>query len=103
MGKSGFALIKARALALLRKHGPPSEVGRARYTVGLVMFCVPLVFGWLSPYAVELIPGLPHPSPALALAGDLLLLASLFVLGGHFWDKVRSLFVYDAEVRFPPR
>ena len=29
-----------------------------------------------------------------------LLLASLFVLGGDFWDKVRSLFIHDAEVRF---
>jgi hypothetical protein len=25
--------------------------------------------------------------------------ASLFVLGGDFWDKVRALFVYDARVQ----
>jgi hypothetical protein len=25
--------------------------------------------------------------------------ASLFVLGGDFWDKVRALFVHDARVQ----
>ena len=35
-----------------------------------------------------------------ALGGDLLLLASLFVLGGDFWDKIRSLFIYDAKADF---
>jgi hypothetical protein len=32
---------------------------------------------------------------SIAVAGDVLLLASLFVLGGEFWDKLRSLFDYD--------
>ena len=36
-----------------------------------------------------------------AVGGDLLLLSSLFPLGGDFWDKIRSLFVHDAEVHFP--
>ena len=35
------------------------------------------------------------------VAGDLLLLASLFVLGGDFWDKLRSLFSHGATVVFP--
>ena len=100
MGKSGFAWIKSRALAFLRQHGPPAEVGRVRYRIGLAMFCLPLLLGWLEPYAVELVPGVSHPSPRVALAGDLLLVASLFVLGGNFWDKVRALFVHDAEDRF---
>ena len=30
----------------------------------------------------------------------LILLASLFVLGGDFWDKLRSLFIHDATVSF---
>jgi hypothetical protein len=30
-----------------------------------------------------------------------MLFASLFVLGGDFWDKVRSLFVHGATARFP--
>jgi hypothetical protein len=100
MGKSGYMFIKNRVLGFLKKYGPPREVSRRRYAVGLVMFCVPILFGWLSLYAPHLIPGfLDDPLP-YALGGDLLLVASLFVLGGNFWDKIRSLFVYDAEVRF---
>jgi len=30
-----------------------------------------------------------------------LLVASLFVLGGDFWDKLRALFVHEARVQFP--
>jgi hypothetical protein len=33
------------------------------------------------------------------IGGDVLLISSLFVLGGDFWDKVRALFVYDAKAR----
>jgi hypothetical protein len=31
---------------------------------------------------------------------DLITLASLFVLGGDFWDKVRALFLHDARAVF---
>jgi len=100
MGKSGFAYIKNLFSRYLKQHGPPQEVSRLRYTIGLVMFCIPILFGWVSIYATDLIPGFTsHPLP-YALGGDLLLIASLFVLGGNFWDKIRSLFIYDAEVRF---
>lgn len=45
-----------------------------------------------------------HSSPRLYanLAADFLFLASLFVLGGDFWDKLRALFVYDARAQFEP-
>ena len=33
--------------------------------------------------------------------GDLLLLTSLFVLGGDFWDKLRALFFHQAKAVFP--
>jgi hypothetical protein len=41
-----------------------------------------------------------HPR-VLAFIGDLLLLVSLFILGGDFWDKLRALFVREAKVVFP--
>jgi hypothetical protein len=34
---------------------------------------------------------------------DVMLIASLFVLGGRFWDKIRALFVREATVAFPAR
>jgi len=39
----------------------------------------------------------------VAVAGDVLLLASLIMLGGDFWDKLRSLFVYGSRAQFPVR
>jgi hypothetical protein len=102
MGKSGYAYIKNRIFGVLKRYGPPKKVSRLRYRIGLVMFCVPILFGWLSPYVSEWIPGFSSYPLPYGLGGDLLLVASLFVLGGDFWDKIRSLFLYDAEVRFAP-
>lgn len=101
MGKSGYAYIKNRAFGFLKQHGPPAEVGRTRYTIGLVMFAVPIAFGWLSPYLADRVPGYLGNEFAFAIVGDLLLLASLFVLGGDFWDKVRALFIHGAKAVFP--
>ena len=100
MGKSGFAFIKNRVFGFLKQHGPPQKVSRRRYTIGLVLFSVPLLFGWLSPYIWRWASGLlSYPLP-LAIGGDILIVVSLFVLGGDFWDKIRSLFIHNAEVRF---
>ena len=35
--------------------------------------------------------------------GDLMFLASFFVLGGEFWDKVRALFLHEAKAQLPVR
>jgi hypothetical protein len=98
MGKSGFAFIKIRFFGFIKQHGPPEQVSRLRYTIGLIMFSTPLLFAFVSLYIADLIPGfIQNPLP-YAVAGDITLLLSLFVLGGDFWDKVRALFIYDARV-----
>lgn len=101
MGKSGYAYIKDRTLGLLRQYGPPKEVSRARYYAGLVIFIVPVLFGWMSPYAREIIPLYAGNEVRFAFTGDLLLLIGLFVLGGDFWDKLRALFFHSAKAVFP--
>jgi uncharacterized membrane-anchored protein YitT (DUF2179 family) len=50
MGKSGFNLIIERIFSFLKKHGPPDRVSLTRYRIGLVMFVLPIVFGWLGPH-----------------------------------------------------
>ena len=101
MGKSGYAYIKNRVFGFIKQYGPPAEASRTRYTIGLVMFAVPIVFGWLAPYAADLVPGYPGNEFTYAIVGDLLLLVSLFVLGGDFWDKLRALFIGGAKAVFP--
>ena len=103
MGKPGYAYIKTRVLKVLKRYGPPQKVGRLRYNIGLVMFWVPIVFGWVSVYVADYIPGFAQIPRPYALVGDLLVITSLFVLGGDFWDKLSAPFVYDAEVRWTSR
>jgi hypothetical protein len=98
MGKPGYLYIKSRVFWLVRRYGSPREVSRARYNSGLVMFILPFLFGWVAPYISDFIPNLEDNSFAYAIGGDMLLLASLFVLGGDFWDKIRALFVYSDKV-----
>ena len=101
MGKSGYAYIKNRVFGFLKQYGPPDEVSRTRYTIGLVMFAVPVTFGWLAPYAAAWVPGYSGNELTYGIVGDLLLLVSLFVLGGDFWDKLRALFIHGAKAVFP--
>jgi hypothetical protein len=101
MGKSGYDHIKKRFLGLLKKYGPPEVVGRTRYRVGLILFALPLGFGWLAPYAPHLVPGYEAQRFYINLIGDLMLVTSLFVLGGEFWDKVRALFIHGARTQIP--
>jgi len=97
MGKDGFNALKQRAFGLLRRMAPPDRVGPVRYRIGLVMFVAPIVFAWAGPYLRPLLPWLGAPSRVAAVAGDLVFVASFFVLGGDFWDKIRALFVQDTR------
>ncbi len=101
MGKDGFNYIKGKAFAFFKRHALPKEVSLTRYRIGLVLFLLPLLFGWLAPYGTELIPGYESHRLAVNLGGAFLLILSLFVLGGEFWDKVRALFAYEARTHYP--
>jgi hypothetical protein len=96
-------LIKERFFMFLKKHGPPDRVSLARYRIGLVMFVLPVLFGWLGPYGAHLIPGYETHRFVVSLIGDVMFIASLFVLGGDFWDKVRALFTYNARAQIPAK
>ena len=101
MGRQGFARLKQLIGRFLRKYGPPEVVSRARFRVGLVMFILPLLLAWLGPYLGHHLPGYESRRLVWAIGGDLLFVASLFVLGGEFWDKLRALFVHGARAVFP--
>ena len=100
MGKSGFNLIKGRIFSFLKKHGPRDRVSLTRYRIGLVMFLLPIVFGWLGPYGAHHISGYETHRLVVIVIGDLMFVASLFVLGGDFWDKISALFIHRASVQF---
>ena len=102
MGKQGYDLIKDRVFRFLRKHGPPDRVSPVRYRIGLAMFVFPILFGWLGPYGAHHIPGYEAHRWVVSAIGDVIFIASFFVLGGDFWDKVRALFIHNALATIRP-
>ncbi len=101
MGKEGFARLKSQFGGFLKRYGPPDEVGRTRYRIGLVMFAAPLLVAWLGPYLHDHLPGFEGHAMWWHIGGDLIFVSSFFVLGGEFWDKLRALFVHGARAVFP--
>lgn len=99
LGKPGFQYLRGRIFAVLRRAAPPEHVGRTRHRIGLALFVLPLLLGWLGPYALLQVPAYAEHALLVHLGGDAVLLTSLFVLGGSFWDKLRALFAHDAIVR----
>jgi hypothetical protein len=97
---NGYNRIKKRIFSFLKKHGPPDRVSLTRYRIGLVMFVLPILFAWLGPYGAEYIPGYETHRLIVSVSGDAMFIASLFVLGGDFWDKIRALFLHSARVQF---
>lgn len=101
MGKENFERIVNRVKGFLKKLKPAGQVGRTRYTIGLVLFVAPLLFAWISAYIPTWLPEDAAARVWVNLGLDLILVASLFVLGGDFWDKLQALFQYEARVVFP--
>jgi hypothetical protein len=98
MGKTGFLALKAK---LFKKLAPPAKVGPMRYRIGLVMFVLPLIQSLLETWASHVAPQLVQNRLWVDIAMDGMLIASLFVLGGNFWDKLRALFITDAVAVLP--
>ena len=98
MGKAGFQELKGR---LFKSLAPAATVSPGRYKLGLVMFCLPLLQGLLETWASHLMPQIVANRLWVDVLMDVMLIASLFVLGGNFWDKLRSLFSVDARAVFP--
>ena len=100
LGKPGFQYLKRGLFRAIKQIAPPDRVGGIRYSCGLVLFSIPLLYGFVSPYVANLQSDDAPSKLLLPATGDVMLLTSLFVLGGEFWDKLRALFVREARVEF---
>ena len=103
LGKANLIYLKNKLLAWLKRLKPAAPVSRNRYRVGLVMFLLPIIPTYIMAYIPRWLPEHAPQHLYVNLAADFIFLASLFVLGGDFWDKLRALFVYDARVEFGAR
>jgi hypothetical protein len=103
LGKPGFAYLKGRLFGHLKGLAPAAEVGPLRHWIGVVLFCIPLLQGWLESWAGHVAPQLVANRAWVDVGTDVMLVASLFVLGGNFWDKLRALFMRNARALFPEK
>lgn len=99
MGKVGFNYIKRYLLLLLKRYGPPDTVSVTRYRSGLIMFFIPILLALILPYVFNLVEFISDNYIAISMSSDALLILSLFVLGGDFWDKLRGLFIRNARIQ----
>lgn len=99
LGKEGYRYLRHRFKRFFQRV-VPDHVSHRRHRLGIAMLTLTLMIGWVSPYVLNL---LELPSDLilpLAVGGDVTLIVSLLILGGGFWEKLRSLFAYPTE---PPQ
>ena len=94
MGKKGYQHLKGRASTWIMRLSP-DQVSYRRYRFGVVLFSIPLILGFLQPYLGVIIPFFNRIPLTVTIGLDFILLLSLFVLGGEFWEKLKGLFQPD--------
>ena len=96
LGKDGFVYLKSQIFFWMKKTVSSGTVSRTRYHIGIMIFSVTLILGFLIPYINYFLPAAIQGYQYLyTFSADLLFFISLFILGGNFWDKLKSLFRYD--------
>ncbi len=101
LGKSGFNYLKKYIRLVFRVYGPPDSVSKTRYIIGLILFFIPILLALVLPYMLNLVQVVAENFVIISIVSDGLLILSLFVLGGDFWDKLRGLFNRNAKMQFP--
>ena len=101
LGKSGFNYLKKYIRLVFRIYGPPDSVSKTRYIIGLILFFIPILLALVLPYMLNLVQVVAENFVIISIVSDGLLILSLFVLGGDFWDKLRGLFNKNAKMQFP--
>jgi hypothetical protein len=103
LGKKNFEIIKNRVMSALRRLRPTAQVSKLRYTIGLVMFLLPVIPTYVMGYAPQWLPDTSSARLYVNIGADCMFITSLFVLGGDFWDKLTALFVYESRAQFEER
>lgn len=101
LGKPGFVYLRQR-LGGLFKGLLVSRVSRGRHRLGVLLLAVPVLIGFSWPYLTGVFEILHQYKYKIAIAGDVMLVAAAFVLGGGFWDKLVGLFRHRSRVATMP-
>jgi hypothetical protein len=98
LGKDTFQYFAHQATRAFRRAVLERPASKARYYVGLAI----ILLSWLPAYLYAYVPGVMPGGNARIyfLAGmDLAFVASVILMGGEFWEKVRRIFIYEGRIR----
>lgn len=95
LGKETLAYLKQKFFKLFKRTKPWKPVSKLRYYLGLVIFLGSIIPLYLNAYWTEVLPSDETTRHMVLMAGDLAFVCSFFILGGNFWDKFKSLFIWD--------
>jgi hypothetical protein len=70
---------------------------KTRYYVGLAIILLSWLPAYIYAYAPAAMPG-GNARIYILAAMDLAFVASVFLMGGEFWEKVRRIFIYEGKV-----
>ena len=101
LGKPSYLWIKAKFRHKFVKVVKPYHESRLRYNIGLVMLCLPVIPNYFMAYAPQILTDNFYERLGINISIDAIFIASLFVLGGDFWDKLKALFIFSARANFP--
>lgn len=103
MGKENHTHMRRLFTAFIQKIKPAGHVSLWRHKLGLVLFFLPMLPTYIQAYKPQWLPDSTSLRVCVRIAVDVLFVASLFVLGGDFWDKLHALFVREARAQpLPP-
>jgi hypothetical protein len=96
LGKDTFQYFVHKAKSVLRTAILERPASKPRYYTGLAIILLSWIPAYVYAYAPALMPG--GNRITILAAMDLAFVASVFLMGGEFWEKVRRIFVYEGKV-----
>jgi hypothetical protein len=100
LGKPSYLWIKSQFQHHFTRVFKTRHESRLRYNIGLFLFCIPVIPTYIMAYAPMFFSSIFYVRLILNVSCDAIFIASLFVLGGDFWDKLKALFIFSAKVSF---
>ena len=105
MGRDNIERIVGRIAPWFKRLLRWDEVTRTRYVIGLwilsIAVVLPVAIGLFFDDAVARADNTPGWAYYVMVASDVAFGLTFFAMGAPLWDRVRAIFTWDAEIRFP--
>jgi hypothetical protein len=99
LGKNAYHYYRNKFLKFFKRKKPikPHVISATRYYVGLSLFFGSLIPMYLNGYAPQIMPKNELGKYLFLVSADLVFVISFFVLGADFWEKYKSLFIWQTK------